>query len=421
MAEKDTNGKRPSEKHERDPKESIPLWLQGLAENDQPDQTEPFTPPAETSAEENGEDNEETAAAADPPMGHTDDIEALPDWLDEIVTEDESAETTPEPDEDVESELKPAKADEPTDEVVVEQREGQEEDLSSGSEKVVEAEEEPETTTDDAPFVDISDMDVEDEMLPEEEDLPDWLTDMITEEETDKQKPARKAPADTEQTLTPERESEADNLDEEAGWQHLEDTPADWMPFDDSTPVNQPDDEIPEWLIEESEEDTSPIVVNDSEEEEGEEEEKEIEAAESVTEDTGSFVPIEPIELPEPALPPAEPDRNITDEAVLTEEEPESEPEESRDAMPKALRFAKFILDQGEVDRAMEIISTHIGPSDYLDEVEEWITEAIDNGLQPSAGLWEAVGDIAIVREDYAKALNAYAKSMEALMHREEG
>jgi predicted ATPase len=88
--------------------------------------------------------------------------------------------------------------------------------------------------------------------------------------------------------------------------------------------------------------------------------------------------------------------------------------------MPKTLRFAKFILDQGEVDRAMEIICTYIGQSNYLEEVESWITEAIDSGIHQSARLWEAAGDIAVAREKYTEALNAYTKAMQVLMHREE-
>ncbi|MCB2203075.1 hypothetical protein KQH56_03630 [bacterium] len=422
MAEKDKNGKRPSEEHEKDPKESIPLWLQGLAADDQPDETEPYTP----SLDERTDQVSEPDDGADSVTGPADDIEVLPDWLDEIVAEDGPAELPAEPEEEAAPDAE--QVDELTDEVLIDRPEPVEEtEISGEDEEVVEAE----PDEDEAAFVELSDMDMEDEMLPEEEDLPDWLTDMITEAPTEEEEPTGDRPDDMEQTLTAEAEQAPDNLDEDAGWQHLEETPADWVSFDDSTPVNQAEEdegEIPEWLIEDSEEDTSPIVINEPEaedelkDEEGEGDE-EVKTSKSVTEDTGSFVPIQPFEMPEPETPSVDMDDDRSDEDELTEEEPEPEPQpvESGDSMPKALRFAKFILDQGEVDRAMEIISTHIGQTDYLDEVEGWITEALDNGIHPSATLWEVLGDIAIAREDYKEATNAYARAMDVLMNREEG
>jgi hypothetical protein len=408
MAEKDTNGKRPSEEHEKDSNESIPLWLQGLDENDKPDQTEPFSPPVE----ESPEDFDEEDADSEPSVGPADDIEVLPDWLDEIVAEDEPTALESKQDEVA---LETGQPDEPTDEVFIEQTEPQEE-------SVIESEEEPEV--DKEPFVELSDMGMEDEMLSEEEDLPDWLTDMITEEPEEEETTGDEA-EEVEQSLTAEVESDAGDLDDGAGWQRLEEMPADWVSFDDSTPVNQPEDETPDWLIDESEEDTSPIKLSEPAVEEIEEEAvvDEIKSVKPAQEDTGHFVPIEPIEMPEPEPQLPEPEASVADERESHEAkaEPEEARGESGDSIPKALRFAKFILDQGEVDRAMEIISTHIGQSNYLPEIEGWITEAIDKGVQPNAGLWEAVGDIAVVQEDYARALNAYSKSMEVLMHLEEG
>jgi hypothetical protein len=390
MADKDVGGQRPSENHEKDPNESIPLWLQGLSESDHTDRDEPVEPHNEVL----DEDTDQVVLESAPSDGPTESDEALPDWLDEIAAaDDEPAETNAAPEK---AEAESEQMDEPTDEVLVEQTDVQ------GDEDAVSAEGEPES--DDEPYVELSDLDVEDEMIPEEEDLPDWLTDMITEE-PEPEEPAVEEMPDTEEAVISE-------ADDDAGWQRLEEMPAGWMPFDDTTPVNPPEDEVPDWLKEESEEDTSPIILEETDSEE------EIEPSETATEEAGGFVPIEPVETQEA---PSEKEGPVDEIGEIeVEDELEGDQEDPGDSMPKTLRFAKFILDQGEVDRAMEIICTYIGQSNYLEEVESWITEAIDSGIHQSARLWEAAGDIAVAREKYTEALNAYTKAMQVLMHREE-
>lgn len=406
MDEKDIGGKQPSEDHEKDPKESIPLWLQGLAESEQTDSDEQ-TDDHHEKADEDADQAIVESAPMDEPV---EEGEILPDWLSEIAaSEDESLESDFEPEE---TETAAEQLDGSTDEISTDQAPLQAEiDAQS-------IEDNPDL--DDESFVDLSGMDtenelvpdVEDEIISEEEELPEWLTEMIAEE-----------PASSESEE--EAFTEDADLDEDdgSGWQHLEEMPPSWMSFDDATPVNSPEGEVADWLREGSEEDTSPINLEENNSEAEVVIKEETVSSETVTEDTGSFVPIEFQETSKPESDVDQPDTPSDGQVNISEpeKEPEEQQEEPGDSMPKTLRFAKFILDQGEVDRALEIICTYIGQSNYLDEIESWITETIDSGINQNASLWEAVGDIAVAKEEYSEALNAYAKAMKLLMHREEG
>lgn len=409
MAEIDTGGKHPFEDHKKDPKASIPLWLQGLAESDP---TAGQEEPVEMPGAEMDEDTDQVVSESESSGGPVNNSETLPDWLSEIAaSDDETTEMSTAP---KKSMAEPERADARADEAPFDQTPEQE-----GPDTIKAEDNKPDL--DGAPYVELSEMDVEDEMIPEEEDLPDWLTDMITEA-PEQEEPAPQKAEGTDETFADETEPE---MDDGSGWQRLEGMPAGWVPFDDTTPVNLPEEkEAAEWLKEEAEEDTSPIQLEATESEAREEAKNaDMDTSKNLTEDTGSFVPIQPFEVEEVAGGLEETAHTADDEidSTAAEDEPEDSREEPDGSMPKTLQFAKFILDQGELDRALEIISTYIGQSTYLDEIEDWVTEAIESGAHQNAGLWETVGDIAVAREEYSEALNAYAKAMKILLHREEG
>ena len=85
--------------------------------------------------------------------------------------------------------------------------------------------------------------------------------------------------------------------------------------------------------------------------------------------------------------------------------------------IPKTLRFAKYLLDQGEINPAYEIFQTYINKADHLEEIESWILDAIDEDKISKSKLWEILGDIATKKNKHAEALSAYSKSISILLN----
>lgn len=83
---------------------------------------------------------------------------------------------------------------------------------------------------------------------------------------------------------------------------------------------------------------------------------------------------------------------------------------------PKTLRFAKYLLDQGDFDRAKEIFKPYIENSEFLEDIEAWLIEASNNGAKKHSGTWELIGDIAMVQNHPNQAFEAYKQAITVLL-----
>jgi tetratricopeptide (TPR) repeat protein len=197
---------------------------------------------------------------------------------------------------------------------------------------------------------------LEDEALSENEELPEWLHEMIAEE--------------PEASL--EEKTPSDITEEEAG---IEQT-------------------ISEKLIEEEKESDEPTEPMDiTQETPVEQEEAFIET--STIPDQDEELALEPeIETPPISTP-------------LEEQSPET---------PKTLRFAKFLLEQGNYNKAVDIINAFIDQPAFTEEIKAWLTDEVNDKAQSNSAVWEALGDIAMNEGDSEQAFNAYAKAVDILL-----
>ena len=84
--------------------------------------------------------------------------------------------------------------------------------------------------------------------------------------------------------------------------------------------------------------------------------------------------------------------------------------------IPKTLRFAKYLLDQGKIDQADQIFQTYIKKAEHLEEIKGWITDAFSDENISQSKLWEILGDIAINQSEHNEALTAYTRSISILL-----
>lgn len=240
----------------------------------------------------------------------------------------------------------------------------------------------------------------------DQEELPDWLEEMIEE------------PADA-----------ALDVDE------ITDIPSD---YDEPTkPViitreeSEDEDLVEKQTLEESTI-TSDLSLKQEEEEGIVMEEDEIPEYSEIG-DFGEDIPVEEKPIPEEEILPIE---GPTDNEILVEDEelpaipPDAGLSEKSDAhevnrdeeeiqeegFPKTLKFAKYLLDQGEIDPSFEIFQTYVKKSAYLEEIKAWVQETVMVNEAPSNLLWELLGDIAFKQNEPNQALTDYTKAISLLM-----
>lgn len=113
-----------------------------------------------------------------------------------------------------------------------------------------------------------------------------------------------------------------------------------------------------------------------------------------------------------PAIPP---DAGLSEKSDAYEVNGDEE-EIQEEGFPKTLKFAKYLLDQGEIDPSFEIFQTYVKKSAYLEEIKAWVQEAVMVNEAPSNLLWELLGDIAFKQNEPNQALTAYTKAISLLM-----
>ena len=88
--------------------------------------------------------------------------------------------------------------------------------------------------------------------------------------------------------------------------------------------------------------------------------------------------------------------------------------------IPEPLQFAKQVLKQGDINQGLDIIKTYISDDSYLDEIREWLLEAAESRMESQSELWEAIGDIAANQDKHLEALAAYSKAINYLLSTKE-
>jgi hypothetical protein len=175
-------------------------------------------------------------------------------------------------------------------------------------------------------------------------------------------------------------------------------------------------DDLPEWLHE--------MIVEEPEIVSGEVNPSSIERQEVQDE------PTEPVDITqEIPVEPKEPSVDQSNIPVVIEESPSTpeidttladipaeEPMSEQLDTPKTLKFAKFLLDQGDYRQAMEIIKTYIDKPAYIGKIKNWLTDAVNNGANQNSDIWETLGDIALRENDPDHALDAYTKAIDILL-----
>jgi len=236
------------------------------------------------------------------------------------------------------------------------------------------------------------------EMLPDDEDLPDWLHEMISEEP--KSILEETIPSVIEKK---DEEKEADEINE----------PTEPIDITQEVPVEEQ-----ETFIEQQElSSVGHESIDDQPEPYIEEQETIIDQPETSTEKEETLIKqVEPLDepafdslLPEDA--PIQTEIN-TPSIPLPSEVPVSKEHE----MPKTLRFAKFLLDQGEYKQALDIIHTFLDKPEYTGKIKEWLNEVVHDGTCLNNNVWESLGDIALSDGDPESAFLAYTKAINLLL-----
>lgn len=266
----------------------------------------------------------------------------------------------------------------------------------------------------DEGFVEISELDlsadnkpktessIPEDKLEDQEELPDWLEDMITEQ--------------------PEPSGEEDEkIQEERIF--MNDEPTKPVPIiEDSTSIDNDEQEIheefvtPNLTLDEIEITDSQSQIEETIHVVDFEKETPVEEIET-DQDLAHGSDREKLELYYEEVSPA-PVEESQDEEVLVsgEEDWESQSQASLE-FPKTLRFAKYLLDQSEIEPAYKIFKTYINKSDHLEVIKAWITDAINEENLSESSLWELLGDITTKKNEYGEALSAYTKSISILLN----
>ncbi|MDF1518864.1 MAG: hypothetical protein RQ728_00760 [Brevefilum sp.] len=86
--------------------------------------------------------------------------------------------------------------------------------------------------------------------------------------------------------------------------------------------------------------------------------------------------------------------------------------------LPKSLKFAKYLLDQGEIEPSFEIFQTYVRKSEHLEEIKTWAKEAAAADKEKSNLLWELIGDLSLKQNKPDEALSAYTLAISKLIRK---
>jgi len=404
MDNNEQNQTNKDEQHQgKTAKDEIPLWLQGLDE----------------STDEEGKNKELKSDG--------ENIQPEVEWVKEIARE-----TMPEEQEKAISEPKEPISHLPSEEqdVIVYQPVSDEtaESINSNQSfdedktKAVQTEETPTAKSEEfeqppegEEFIEISDIeipqnqeqidDLKEEMIPDDEELPDWLHEMIAE-----------GPKDIlEETIPSVIEKKDEEKEEEE-----KDEPTEPIDITQETPI-----EIEESYAEEQDAFIEQRELSSEEHERiFDQSEPYLEEQKRIIDQPDASIEKEEIlvEQMEPSVEPALGSLPPEDFPVQTEVDtssipfPTEVPISKQHEMPKTLRFAKFLLDQGDYKQALDIIHTYMDKPEYTEKIKEWLNDAVHDGAGLNSDVWESLGDIALRYGDPEGAFVAYTKAINILL-----
>ena len=462
-----------SQKDENSHNEKIPLWLQGLQEHKDED-TNPIEVEKPSAEARSSELPVETPTAENHPSddhinlkGTTPEGNLQPDWLSELADidparppvldqqdkelalseaeelrqslvqgkEPQEFELSPIPSEDIPKEVDEAFEDLPPLEEEIELREPEEMNEAF----VDHPADEEEHDVHQPEEVEITEAEEEtrlEEAQPQDEDLPPWLQEMITESQ------------EPEQTVLKEEENQEAAM--------LADEPTE--------PIEVMDEPLPQAELEPDEK-ISEETVDEFEFEQPEVDYDKLEVLEEIQ-------PMQEFELDEQEItsepPPSEwvPEQAVVDEINFQDEplaeeipavraegdthpmdmiEPESEEEipsfeeqpedlieseftpveyeeeESTSTLPEDLLKAKEMLFSGDIDQALSLIRSSGDQSAFRCEIKTWLVDAAQAIEKPNTDFWELLGDLALEEEQPDLAFNAYSNAIQSLLKKNEG
>ena len=225
-----------------------------------------------------------------------------------------------------------------------------------------------------------------DEDLLSEDELPQWLMDMIDED----------VPSEIEDSL-----GHPEVIDEPWGTAVLPKIP----PKSESIEITQ---EIPvsEYM---DDEETVSFLVNEIE-------------TEHINHVSEEIFPHYAEEHFEPELTNFEDqtkaDLSLIEEIVLEPSKTAAEaiPESFSDELPNTLIFAKKLLDNGEFESALDIIQSHLVETSYFEEVEKWLSESFDKSEHIPHERLKTLGVILHKRGKLLKTFAAYTRAVESFL-----
>lgn len=279
----------------------------------------------------------------------------------------------------------------------------------------------------------------EEEILPEDEELPKWLQRLIAEsypeDNSDRLMPLDEEALNeiTKPVVIPSPQSLADDREEIEGLETFEE----FVEMDDFEEVQRLDDSS----LVENLDDIGVAAKSAATEEE----------VEFPSDDTPVEFDLEDLEAAK-VLSPAD-EASLAEEdviAFLTDEEtqpvktlaetPEETPQEipvvieepikwtEEDNLyfnpdkgylieiPEPLQFARQVLEHGDISQGLDIIKTYISDECFLDEIKIWLLEAAESRMESLSDIWESIGDIAAGQDKHQEALAAYSKAINYLL-----
>lgn len=356
--------------------EDIPLWLQGIEEVED----EGVTPDIDKDAPDQWIKEIPEALEEDiPELDSSEDLiqhgEVLPDWIEEEPLKSSEVSYDPNSKDVQEYEINASGIEQEA--IEPQERETPEtgilEDMDSGDQMNM-VQDDNELEPNEEEFFDISEADIQDEKQPvqdisssDEEELPSWLQEMITEQ--------------------PEKEALEQKLEGEDSEAVLEDLP-----------VNEEvrDEPIEQDLPQEIKHDLSEAQLDDADM-------PTPHPSDLMAEDNTKPVFIQSEDEFQPEMPEFE----------------EGNDQDLPDVLPKALNDARMQLEDGDYSGAVEAINACQEKSQYHDEIRSWFLSAAESDTSKTGDIWEAVGDLESSEDNPKQALDAYTKAIRSLLNNE--
>ena len=386
---------KPIEDSENQPKEEkdtdIPLWLQGLEHSEE--QGENIDPEPSESIQSQWvkelDDNPQPEGLDFTDLEELTPKSDLPDWMDHLGNDfSEDADTLESLDQD---QVAQPTAEEPDKalQVSVEDVSLEMEDQETTSPEFAEIVDElVNGTPDDKGFIEISEIEEDldpvqeltdlEESVSDDEELPEWLQEMINEPDQVKLPPVEVDSFALEQTdLASEIEELPDSLADEPTQPvtiaKAEDA-VENLPQPESEPSDESSPQDEGWiqevdLVDVDEEET--VAIQEVEAEEGEE---------------------SPVVAPEAEI--------------------------SDAGLPEELLEAQTLLENGQISDAAHLFTHHATNPDYNHQIQAWLINAAECEAQGNSEIWETLGDLKLNDDDPQGALEAYNKAIQVFLDR---